>query len=57
MLEYRGFMLDSVRHMQSIEEIKKLIDALEVLKINKFHWHLTDDQGWRFESGAILIVL
>ena len=50
MFEYRGFMLDSVRHMQSIEEIKKLIDALSILKINKFHWHLTDDQGWRFES-------
>lgn len=50
MFEYRGFMLDSVRHMQSIEEIKKLIDALKVLKINKLHWHLTDDQGWRFES-------
>lgn len=50
MFEYTGFMLDSVRHMQSIEEIKKLIDALAVLKINKFHWHLTDDQGWRFES-------
>lgn len=50
MFEYRGFMLDSVRHMQSIEEIKKLIDALPLLKINKFHWHLTDDQGWRFES-------
>ncbi len=50
MFEYRGFMLDSVRHMQRIEEIKKLIDALAVLKFNKFHWHLTDDQGWRFES-------
>lgn len=50
MLEYRGFMLDSVRHMQSVDEIKKLIDALALLKINKFHWHLTDDQGWRFES-------
>ena len=50
MLPYRGFMLDSVRHMQSIEEIKKLIDTLPLLKINKFHWHLTDDQGWRFES-------
>ncbi len=50
MFEYRGFMLDSVRHMQSIEEIKKLIDAVSVLGFNKFHWHLTDDQGWRFES-------
>lgn len=50
MFEYRGFMLDSVRHMQSIEEIKKLIDAISLLGFNKFHWHLTDDQGWRFES-------
>ncbi|MBQ4603227.1 MAG: family 20 glycosylhydrolase, partial [Clostridia bacterium] len=50
MFAYRGFMLDSVRHMQSIEEIKKLIDALSLLGFNKFHWHLTDDQGWRFES-------
>lgn len=50
MFEHRGFMLDSVRHMQSIEEIKKLIDAVSLLGFNKFHWHLTDDQGWRFES-------
>lgn len=50
MLPYRGFMLDSVRHMQTIDEIKKLIDAIAILKFNKFHWHLTDDQGWRFES-------
>lgn len=50
MLLYRGFMLDSVRHMQTIDEIKKLIDAIALLKFNKFHWHLTDDQGWRFES-------
>ncbi len=50
MFSYRGFMLDSVRHMQDIDEIKKLIDAIAFLGINKFHWHLTDDQGWRFES-------
>lgn len=50
MLAYRGFMLDSVRHMQSVNEIKKLIDAISFLGFNKFHWHLTDDQGWRFES-------
>lgn len=52
MFSYRGFMLDSVRHMQSIEEIKKLIDAIALLGFNKFHWHLTDDQGWRFESRS-----
>ncbi len=50
MFEYRGFMLDSVRHMQTTDEIKKLTDAAAILKFNKFHWHLTDDQGWRFES-------
>ncbi len=50
MFEYRCFMLDSVRHMQSISEIKKLIDAIDRLGFNYFHWHLTDDQGWRFES-------
>jgi hexosaminidase len=36
--------------MQTVDEIKKLIDAIALLKFNKFHWHLTDDQGWRFES-------
>lgn len=45
--EYRGFMLDCVRHMFSVDEIKKLIDAAASLKMNRFHWHLTDDQGFR----------
>ena len=47
---YRGFMIDSARHMQSIDEIKKIIDVMSLLKFNVFHWHLTEDQGWRFES-------
>lgn len=47
---YRGFMLDSARHMQSIDEIKKLIDAAALLKLNTMHWHLSDDQGFRIES-------
>ncbi len=51
MFPHRGFSLDSVRHMQTIDEIKKLIDSLAVLNFNKFHWHLTDDQGWRFHSN------
>ena len=46
---WRGFMLDSVRHYQSPEWIKKLIDLLASQKINMLHWHLTDDQGWRIE--------
>ena len=45
--EYRGFMLDCVRHMFTVDEIKKLIDAAASLKMNSFHWHLTDDQGFR----------
>lgn len=46
---WRGFMLDSARHFQPIELILKLIDRLAALKLNRFHWHLTEDQGWRLE--------
>jgi hexosaminidase len=46
---WRGFMLDSARHLQSIGEIKKLLDQMAQAKLNVFHWHLTDDQGWRLE--------
>ena len=46
---YRGMHLDVARHFFSVEFIKKYIDALAMLKLNTFHWHLTDDQGWRIE--------
>jgi hexosaminidase len=46
---YRGMHLDVARHFFSIEFIKKYIDAIALLKMNTFHWHLTDDQGWRIE--------
>ncbi|QLE02307.1 family 20 glycosylhydrolase [Galbibacter sp. BG1] len=46
---WRGMHLDVSRHFFSIEEIKKQLDVLALFKINKFHWHLTDDQGWRIE--------
>lgn len=46
---YRGMMLDVARHTKSLEFIKKYIDILALHNINKFHWHLTDDQGWRIE--------
>ncbi|MCR5782563.1 MAG: beta-N-acetylhexosaminidase [Clostridia bacterium] len=49
---WRGFMIDSARHMQTVDELKKIIDVMSLLKFNIFHWHLTDDQGWRFESAA-----
>ncbi|MDR3303433.1 MAG: beta-N-acetylhexosaminidase [Treponema sp.] len=44
---WRGFMLDTARHFYSVAFVKKLIDALSLHHLNKFHWHLTDDQGWR----------
>ncbi|WP_413112682.1 beta-N-acetylhexosaminidase [Thaumasiovibrio sp. DFM-14] len=46
---YRGMMLDCARHFHSVETIKQLIDQLARLKFNMFHWHLTDDEGWRIE--------
>ena len=46
---YRGMHLDVSRHMFSVDFIKKYIDAMSMLKMNTFHWHLTDDQGWRVE--------
>jgi len=47
--EYRGAMLDVCRHFFPVSFIKKYIDHLAYYKINNFHWHLTDDQGWRIE--------
>lgn len=46
---YRGALLDVSRHFFTVEEVKKYIDILAMHKINRFHWHLTDDQGWRIE--------
>lgn len=46
---YRGKHLDCARHFFDIDYLKKYIDLLAFEKINTFHWHLTDDQGWRIE--------
>ncbi|HEY2574296.1 MAG TPA: beta-N-acetylhexosaminidase, partial [Verrucomicrobiaceae bacterium] len=46
---WRGLMLDSVRHFQSVDFIKTIIDAMAREKLNVLQWHLTDDQGWRLE--------
>ena len=46
---YRGLMLDVCRHFSPVEYIYKFIDMLAMHKMNTFHWHLTDDQGWRIE--------
>ena len=46
---WRGLMLDVSRHFSTKEEVKELLDMMALYKLNKFHWHLTDDQGWRIE--------
>ena len=46
---YRGFMLDVSRHFFTTDEVKKILRLMALYKMNHFHWHLTDDQGWRVE--------
>ena len=46
---YRAFLLDCGRHFFPVETLKKVIDILSLHQINQFHWHLTEDQGWRLE--------
>lgn len=46
---WRGMHLDSSRHFWSVEQVKKYLDVMAMYKLNRFHWHLTDDQGWRIE--------
>ena len=47
---YRGILLDCCRHFWSVEETKRIIDIMSINKLNRLHWHLTEDQGWRIES-------
>lgn len=47
--KWRSFMLDEGRYFKGAEQVKKLLDEMALLKMNVFHWHLTDDQGWRIE--------
>ncbi len=46
---YRGMHLDCARHFFSVDEVKKYLDVMAMYKLNRFHWHLTEDQGWRLE--------
>lgn len=48
---WRGLLLDSARHFVPLEDIKRQIDGMAAAKLNVLHWHLTDDQGWRFASA------
>ena len=47
---WRGLMIDAARHFQPVDVIKRNLDAMASVKMNVFHWHLTDDQGFRVES-------
>ncbi len=51
--KYRGMMLDCARHFQPVERVKRLINQLAHYKFNTFHWHLTDDEGWRIEIKSL----
>ncbi|WP_236023937.1 beta-N-acetylhexosaminidase [Flavobacterium flabelliforme] len=46
---WRGLMIDVARHFQPVDVIKRNLDAMAAVKMNVFHWHLTDDQGWRIQ--------
>lgn len=48
---WRGILIDSARHFMPIETLKRQIDGIAAARMNVFHWHLTDDQGWRFGSS------
>lgn len=50
--EWRGLMLDCSRHFFTVGEVKRIIDLMALYKLNRLHWHLTDDQGWRIEIKA-----
>jgi hexosaminidase len=47
--KWRAFMLDEARHFKGMQQVKMLLDEMALLKMNVFHWHLVDDQGWRIE--------
>jgi hexosaminidase len=51
--KWRGLLLDTSRHFFSVATIKRQLDAMAAAKLNVFHWHLTDDQGWRIELKSL----
>ncbi|WP_255156257.1 family 20 glycosylhydrolase [Ferruginibacter sp. HRS2-29] len=50
---YRGFMMDVARDFQTKEEVKRILDLMSLLKLNTFHFHITDDEGWRLEINGL----
>lgn len=52
-MEWRGLMLDVSRHFFTVDEVKEFVDLMAHYKFNVFHWHLTDDEGWRIEIKSM----
>ena len=50
---WRGFMLDPARHFQSVKTVKRVIRMMAAYRLNVLHWHLTDNQGWRYGTGIV----
>ena len=50
---WRGLMLDVARHFFTVDEVKRYLDNMVKYKYNRFHWHLTDDEGWRIEIKSL----
>ena len=50
---WRGFMLDPARHFQSVKIVKRVIRMMAAYRLNVLHWHLTDNQGWRYGTGIV----
>ncbi len=46
---HRGYELDCARHFFDVDQVKRMLDVMSYYKMNRFHWHLTDDQGWRIQ--------
>lgn len=53
---WRGLMIDAARHFQPVHVIKRNLDAMAAMKMNVFHWHLVDDQGWRIEMKKLKVL-
>lgn len=51
--KWRGLMIDVARHFEPVDVIKRNLDAMAAMKMNLFHWHLSDDQGWRVEINKL----
>lgn len=50
---YRGMHLDTARHFRKVDEVKRILDAMALYKLNRLHFHLGDDEGWRLEIQGI----